>query len=262
MNILIVDDEQRAVNKLVRVISTNRPENNLFAYTSPLEALEFAKDNEIDMAFLDMEMGQMHGIDLGKKLKELYPKLHLVYVTAYDQYAISAIKIRVGGYLLKPAREEDILAELDFAYENMAFLGKKNIRIQCFGGFEVFDKSGERIVFHRAKSKELLAYLVDKHGASASTAEIAGVLCEDRPFDSTTQSMIRKYVSEMMQTLKAAGAENIISRSKNAISVNEENFECDYYNYLLGDVHAMNAYKGDYMIDYSWAEFTNGSLFE
>jgi hypothetical protein len=64
----------------------------------------------------------------------------------------------------------------------------------------------------------------------------------------------------MMQTLKECNATNVIHKSYNAISLNEELVDCDYYRFLKMEVPSINAYTGEFMTQYSWAEFVAGYL--
>ena len=53
-------------------------------FQNPIDALQFAKQNPIDFAVLDIDMPQMNGSDLGKSLREYYPELIIFYITAHD----------------------------------------------------------------------------------------------------------------------------------------------------------------------------------
>ena len=61
--------------------------------------------DEFDVLFLDIEMGQMDGLEAGKRAKSKNPELILVYLTAYQQYAVKAYETRAFRYLLKPFDE-------------------------------------------------------------------------------------------------------------------------------------------------------------
>ncbi|HNB80861.1 MAG TPA: LytTR family DNA-binding domain-containing protein, partial [Chitinophagaceae bacterium] len=73
-------------------------------FTSSKKALEYLQNNTVDLVFLDIQMPFMTGIDLLRKL-ERYP-FHVIFTTAFDQYAIHAIKLSALDYLLKPIDEE------------------------------------------------------------------------------------------------------------------------------------------------------------
>ncbi len=83
-----------------------------------MEQLQEKQDEIPDLVLLDIELPQMDGITLGKKIKQMYPDIFLVFVTAYIEYAVKGYEANAFRYLLKPLSEDvmrtlfqDILAE-------------------------------------------------------------------------------------------------------------------------------------------------------
>ena len=130
------------------------------------------------------------------------------------------------------------------------------VRVQTFGEFEVF-VNNKPLVWERKKARELMAYLVDKRGASATTAEIALALWDD---DSKIRS-VQTIISSLRKTLRKAGVTDVLVKSRNRTAVDVSKICCDLYEFIDGNVAAVNAYRGEYMSNYSWAEFTNGHLY-
>lgn len=81
----------------------------LFLYC---KVTSFEKES-FDVAFLDIEMPGMSGIELAKKLKDIKPYLNIIFVTAYTDYALEVHSLYVSGYLLKPIKKEDVVTALD-----------------------------------------------------------------------------------------------------------------------------------------------------
>ena len=264
MRFIAVDDEQLALDYLVKQIKSVDETYEVAAFTDPYRAMEYAAGEGAgaDAAFLDIEMYGLNGIELAKRFKESDPHLSIVFVTGFSQYAVDAFSVHACGYLLKPPRKEAIKAEIDLiAGRQEIQKSGKRIRVQTFGSFEIF-VDGAPVRFGRSKAKELLAYLVDRRGAGVSTQELIGVLFEDRDSDASAGSLVRTLVSDMLHSLRAVNAEDMIDKSRNRLSVVTDTFSCDYYEFLAGDVAAINAYGGEYMVNYSWAEFTTGVLDE
>lgn len=112
MHIIYVDDEKPAIDNF-RLTTANFPEiSTLHAFQSGEEALEFAKNNTVDVAFLDMEMPGIHGLGLAKALKEHEPQIRVIFVTAFSQYALDAWGVDAIGYLMKPYTAAEIHKEL------------------------------------------------------------------------------------------------------------------------------------------------------
>ena len=133
------------------------------------------------------------------------------------------------------------------------------VRVQCFGNFEVFWKN-KPIIFQLSKAKELFAYLVHRKGASVSMAELAAVLFEDKEDGLSVQSQIRNLVASMRKTFSSLGCPDLFNKSRGYISIKTDLINCDYYSFMNGDSDAINEYSGEYMAQYSWAEFTVGYL--
>lgn len=113
MKIIAADDEALALQSLEKAIQAAKPEEEVVSFQEPEEVLEYAKGHPVDVAFLDVEMGTMTGIEVAKQLKVWYPKVNIVFVTGYDKYMAQAIELRMSGYVTKPATKEKILIELE-----------------------------------------------------------------------------------------------------------------------------------------------------
>lgn len=104
---VLIDDEQNCVEVLDLLIRKNFPELQIVnTFTSSKNALEYLKSNPVDLVFLDIQMPFLTGIDLLSQLPN--PSFRVVFTTAFDQYAIAAIKLSALDYLLKPI-DEDLL---------------------------------------------------------------------------------------------------------------------------------------------------------
>lgn len=117
MNIIVVDDEPLALRGIARLVREAGEAGEVQEFSLPRTALAFAREHLVDVAFLDIEMPGMSGIELAKALKDRNPDTHIVFVTSYEQYALDAFAVRATGYLLKPARLEDVRRELTFVYD-------------------------------------------------------------------------------------------------------------------------------------------------
>ncbi|MDL2233089.1 response regulator [Ruminococcaceae bacterium OttesenSCG-928-L11] len=258
MNIIAVDDEQAALNILEKAIRQAVPDCSLACFTTATSALEHAKTARPDVAFLDIDMSRMNGLTLAKHLKDIYGKTNIVFVTGHSQYTGSAIALRASGYIMKPATAERVKEELEELRHPLE-LSEEGVRIRCFGSFSVF-VDGQLLVFPNAKAKELLALLVHKYGDDVSNAEIAAVLWEDKPYGSSLQSQTRRVRGQLSKVLKGAGIDDIVVKGFNSIAVDVKKVACDYHEFLKGNTAALNTYTGEYMSEYSWAEFTAAYL--
>lgn len=260
---LAVDDKQLALDAMKRIMASLDPEGTCLVAYSANEALERAEECEPNVAFLDIEMPGGGGLELARKMKEQYPETNIVFVTAHSEYALKAHGLFPSGYLLKPATEENVgkaLANLRHPVAKPTGAPEK-LEIHCFGNFNVFFK-GEPVRFKRSKTKELLAYLVDRHGSRCSVGELISILWEDGSRTPSRRAQVRNLISDLRSTLAAVGSQDVIMRGRDEIAIVPENVECDYYRFLKGDQATVNQYRGQYMAQYPWAELTTGHIYQ
>lgn len=263
MVIIAVDDEKIALEGVVNELHKAVPEAEVHGFRSAAAAQKYLNENSCDVVFLDIEMRGMNGIEFAKSLKVQKPKLNIIFATGYDEYAHQAFELHASGYIMKPVTAEKIKREMEELRHPVVENNQKRdipvIKVQTFGNFEV-NVNDELLKFSRSKSKELFAYLVHKCGSSCSAKELMGILFENRPHSVSLQKQYQTIMSAMIKTLKEAGVEDCIIRKHNQTAVDTTKMDCDYYQFLEGSPAAINAYTGEYMANYSWAEFVLGYL--
>lgn len=260
MNVICVDDEPHALEAVERELRQLKAITAVHTFRSSDKVLEYLSGHQTDVALLDIQMQATDdGLTLARKIREQSPYTRIIFLTGYSEYAVDAFRLHASGYLLKPATKEDIEAELLHIQAPPPRFNGGRVRIQCFGNFEIF-VDGIPLKFERSKTKELLAYLIDRRGASTNTGELCGVLWEDKPDSVSLRKQLRTLLADLSKNLKRVHAEEILVKRRNSYAVNVEAIDCDYYHFLQKDAPAVNAYSGQYMAQYSWAEMTLGLL--
>ncbi len=108
LKIVIIDDEADAVNLLMLQLARHCNLNDVSTYTNALLALDELKKSPPDLLFLDIEMPLLNGFEL---LQQLMPiNFAVIFITAYNQYAIKAFKFNAIDYLVKPIDADDLIA--------------------------------------------------------------------------------------------------------------------------------------------------------
>lgn len=261
MKLLAVDDETIQLEMLKESITEAVSDCSLTGFTNPSEALDWAKKNDPEIAFLDIQMPVMDGITLAKELKKLNPKINLVFVTGfYAEYVFDVMPLRFSGYLQKPATTQKVLHEL----ENLRFpLVKKDsaklLKVRCFGDFEVY--SGDKpLPFTRTKSKEIFAYLIDRKGAKINGNTLCAAVYEDDSNAGKNKSSLRNCIADIRETLHSVGADDVFIKGWDSYAINTNLTDCDYYDWEKNEAYAIHAFRGEYMSQYSWAEETLASI--
>lgn len=259
MNIIAVDDEKLALDTLVDSIEKTVYDASVVGFQKPEDALSYVRENECEIAFLDIKMRGMTGLELARRLKDIRAEINIIFVTGYSEYSLDAFRLYASDYLLKPATPDAVKQAMEHLRTPAKPRQTKRVRFQCFGNFEAF-VDNKPLVFKRVKSKELLAYLVDRMGASATMGELMTIIWDDGLDTSSRQSNLRNLIAELKNVLSEAGVEHIILKNRNSIAIDCKAVDCDYYDFLRHIPYAVNAYHGEYMTQYSWAEVTTATL--
>ena len=254
MKAIAVDDEALMLGALVKAVSASPDIEEVTKFSDCEQALEFITKNPADIAFLDINMRGMGGLALAEKIIEARPNCKIVFCTGYEEYAIPAFKLRASGYLMKPISAEDVQNEID----NIKGVRQKEklLTVKCFGEFEVYSKRG-KVTFKRLKTKELFAFLVDRKGAGMTAKQICAVLFPDDMDDNKNAAYLRQLVMDLKNTLKQEGAENVFRHETPCYRIDTSLLQCDYLSYLE---NGNPKFRGEYMMQYSWAEETLAML--
>ena len=155
--------------------------------------------------------------------------------------------------------KSELLQAMEHSQHQDKYPQDKKVRVQTFGNFEVF-VDGKPLNFARSKTKELFAYLVMRRGARCNNNEIVSVLWESKPDSPALQSQYRHLVSDLTKVLKSVSAEDVLIKQRGFLAIVPEKLSCDLYDFCADDNNAANNYMGEFMVQYSWAEFINARL--
>lgn len=259
MIIFAIDDEAAMLSELHNAIGEASPGAEIHDFRFAADALKAITEKDIipDVVFSDIELPGMDGLDLAIRIKQRAPGAKIVFVTGYSQYAVDAYRQHINGYVLKPIDAQQIRQELDYL-TNSDRPESCKLRVRCFGSFEIY-WDGKPIAFGRKQTKELLAFLIDRNSI-CSSEEISDVLWEGDSDIKACKTRLRSLLHDLKKTFSEIGAENILIRRRGAIGIDSSRMDCDYYRFLKGDLQAINAFTGEYMTQYSWAEATLGRI--
>lgn len=249
MNLLLVDDERLALESLKKAVFEILPHANSTSFQKASQAIAFAETTQVDIAFIDIDMPIMNGLEMARALQKLNPQVNVIFVTGFAEYALDAFDLCASAYLTKPVTPEAIakaMQQLRHPVEQM------RVRLHCFGNFEIYCDNAP-VHFTLARTKELLAYLVDRQGSECRKNEIISALFED----DLNVEYYKKLRKDLIDTLTALGLEDLILVSRGGLALNKEIVQCDYYDYLAGD---RSVPPLEYMTQYSFGEQTFAAL--
>lgn len=259
MHVIYVDAEEGALAHFRQTVVEHGEVTSLQLFCATKDAVKWMEEHPVDVAFLDTEIGGVHGTELARQLKEIDENVRIVFVTAHTQYALEAFGVDAIGYVLKPYSGKDIKKELEKAYR-MRPVERKRVEITTFPAFHV-KVDGDVLRISNAKSKELLALFVERRGVGITGGEAISYLWPERINDNSTQTLYRMTLKRLMDALREVEVEDIIGQSGRMKYLRTEKVDCDFYKVLDGDKEAAKYYTGEFMQEYSWAEVRNAQLY-
>lgn len=207
MNIILADDERLNLDNLEYSISRVLPDTNYTSFIKASQAIEYIQNNRIGIAFPDINMHGIDGLTIARMTQELWPDVNIIFCTGYSEYARDALELNCSGYIMKPVTEEKVRKAMDNLRHPV--VQDKKVTFRCFGNFEALC-NGNPIWFKYNRTKEMLAYLVDRNGISVSLKELSAVLFEDDQH----RSYMYQIRLDLVNTLTELGVEaKILSKS-------------------------------------------------
>ena len=110
---VIIDDEESAVDELQYQLNCIDYVEVVATYTDGIKACDEIDQLNVDVVFLDIEMPEITGVELARKLLKKDTSISIVFITAYPDYAIDAYDIGAVHYLLKPIKQEKLIQALE-----------------------------------------------------------------------------------------------------------------------------------------------------
>src|SRR5690625_4913254 len=130
MKVIIIDDEQLAVDVLEILLNKINGIEIVGKYTDPQMALLDIPKLNIDVDFIDMEMGELHGLEVAEIIQSTYPNhIEIVFVTAYPQFALEAFEVNAIDYLLKPVIQERLETTIHKVARRLGDYQKRQLQV-------------------------------------------------------------------------------------------------------------------------------------
>ena len=259
MTAICVDDEPLVLQLTLSLFRDLPGFQEVEGFAGPLEALDWLENHTPDIALLDIDMPGMNGLELARRIRDMHPDTAIIFLTGYSEYALDAFQLHASGYLMKPINREKLASEVEYALSGRNRGKASNVFAKTFGNFDLL-VDGRPLVFKRSKSKELLAYLVDRHGGNVSRPEAFAVLWEDTFYDRAMQKQMDVVIRSLRSTLEEAGVGEIFEIQSGWMRILPERMDSDLFRFLDGNRETIQEYRGEYMSAYSWASQTEAYL--
>ena len=229
---ILVDDEPLSLQLLEKKLIDTGDIEIIATYTNAESALEQLKNLDFQVAFLDIEMAGLSGLDLAEIISASNPGIQIVFVTAYRDYAIQAFELDSIDYLLKPVMKERLDKTIARIGEQILLqqhqLDSKQIpslTIHYFTEFAVYNQE-EIIKWKTSKVKELFAYLFMSHHTYIHRDTIIHDLWPDQDYKKA-KIQLHTNISYLRKTLASVGIHNPLQFTNQSYRLQIENYVCD-----------------------------------
>lgn len=159
---IIVEDEFPAREELKYFLTKHKEISLEKEFENPIDSLKYLQENKVDVVFLDINMPELDGMNLGKILTKLNPNIKIIFITAYRDYAAEAFEIKAFDYLLKPYSEKritEVLNNLTMIKDNSPIKEVEKInKVTVFLDEKMVVLSLDEIYYIEVSEKESLVY--------------------------------------------------------------------------------------------------------
>ncbi|WP_083205297.1 response regulator [Bacillus sp. FJAT-27264] len=275
---ILVDDERLALMKLEHMLKELGTVNVVATYTDPVEAVNEAGKWKADVIFLDIDMPEMNGLQAAEIMHERTPEADIVFVTAYNNYALEAFEVNALDYVLKPVIRDRLLKTIGRLEERAQRETKQvsssdTLMVRCFPSLR-FERGGvhlNTIRWRTNKAQELFALLLHNRNRFVSKDTLIDMLWPDFNLKKASTHLYTT-IYQVRQCLKQAGIELQINNvsggegytlESGSMLIDSAQWENGILTlHPIGDSNfndhqrLFDLYSGDYFgdYDYLWAE--------
>ncbi|UUZ92240.1 response regulator [Paenibacillus sp. P25] len=276
---MLIDDERPALDLLEKLLTASGHIEIVGAFTESDEAVNRLKQENVDIVFSDIEMPGMSGIEAAEQLLTINPGIDVVFVTAYNQYAIEAFELNAIDYMLKPITAGRLGKTVERIVSKRSTVRSDPFPAQaqadksgfvCFGRFEwIYDEEpSSALKWRMSKERELMAYLVHHRNTFVPKEKILEDLWANSNPEQAT-AFLHTCVYSIRKKLRNLGGKHTLEFKSNGYHLDTGRLWCDadeferlacggmmISSHNIGEFErTANLYTGDYLEEdgFIWA---------
>ena len=165
MKIIILDNHKLIIAEIKRQVLSVLPKAECTCFTKQREAIEYVKNNHVDVALLDIDMPGLNGIEVAELMCRINPRLNIIFVTGYPEYALQAFSVPVSDFIVKPVSEDALKA----TFNKLRFPPEETIDSFQYDDVKDAKAIGERLKTLRMERGLTARDLADEIGVSYTT---------------------------------------------------------------------------------------------
>ncbi len=165
MNVIILDNHKLIIKEIRRQVLSVLPAAECVCFTKQREAIEHVKKNRVDVALLDVDMPGLNGIEVAEMMCQINPRLNIIFITGYPEYALQAFTVPVSDFIVKPVSEDALRA----SFQKLRFPLEETINSFQYDDVKDAKAIGERLKKLRKERGLTARDLADEIGVSYTT---------------------------------------------------------------------------------------------
>lgn len=233
LKVIVVEDERLTMERICSLLRETGRVEVIGGYTNPHEAMEQIFRHQPEAVFLDIEMPELSGLQLAEKIYESELQSEIIFITAYNEYALEAFRVNALDYILKPVTAKELNRAVDRVEKrsfNQAAVDNKvqKVRVAALGGYSVWINSHkEPVRWCTAKCGELFAYFaLQDSSADVSKWKLIELLWPDRDSEKGDINL-RSTLCRLNKTLRESGTGMRVISNRNSYHLKADSMTVD-----------------------------------
>lgn len=235
IKVVVIDDEKAMHLVMKRLIAEISDVDLVGCYHNAEQALHYIAQHDIDLVFIDIMIGQDHGLDVARKLRSTHSEIDIVFVTSHKEYAIDSFDSYPLDYMIKPvskSRLEQTIARAEARHskKDIASAANSKLSVRALGGFEVINEQAGPARWISKRSMELFAYLLMHKGRPVLKSKVIEHIYPDMP-EKNAATYMNTNIYQLRKTLDALGVKDIIVLSQEQYWIRLEQIDADFLQF-------------------------------
>lgn len=248
MKVLVVDDEPSMLLVMKRLLSKIEGVELVGSFRNAAEALDFVRESDVDLAFLDIQIAADNGLELARSMRFARVDLDIVFTTSHTDYAIEAYDVYPLDYMVKPISRQRLAQTISRAAGRRSGsageLTPDRLTVRGLGCFEASSKQAGTVKWISKKSLELFAYLLVNRGRSVGKVRILEDIFPDMPLKNA-ETYLNTAVYQLRKVLSLHGFKEMVISAQEHYRVDLDQAAVDFIQFeqdvvALSEINAAN----------------------
>ena len=278
MRAILVDDELSALKHLERVLLKLGSVDIIEKYINPYEAIVKVLHEKPDIVFLDVEMPGISGIEVAEEIQRSLPEIYIIFITAFDEYAVKAFELNAIDYILKPIKRDRLkktLQRITKSDKKISTLdtSTKTPMVCAFQSlsFALYNNITEvlEVRWRTSKVRGIFAFLLQHRGVFIRKDTLLDLFWPNLEIEKG-YTQLYSAIYQLRKTLSARNVDICITNLENGYKLDMNGVKLDVEEWETGikelpivnkdtlpiHQHLLTLYRGDYLAneDFLWAE--------